>query len=171
MQFAYKKFSQLLGLLIVVLFSQTTILAKPLSPGAKIYADKCAKCHGDKGQGVANEYDEPLTGDWPLVKLVRVITKTMPEEDPSLCIEKEAELVANYIFKEFYSPQFQNLDKQPRIKLARLTNRQFIHSVADLIGNFTGSSDFNLPGHHGHFRGHAGHYYRVRGHARHRGGA
>ena len=146
MQFAYKKFSQLLGLLIVVLFSQTTILAKPLSPGAKIYADKCAKCHGDKGQGVANEYDEPLTGDWPLVKLVRVITKTMPEEDPSQCIEKEAELVANYIFKEFYSPQFQNLDKQPRIKLARLTNRQFIHSVADLIGNFTGSSDFNLPG-------------------------
>ena len=146
MQFAYKKFSQLLSLLIVVLFSQTTILAKPLSPGAKIYADKCAKCHGDKGQGVANEYDEPLTGDWPLVKLVRVITKTMPEEDPSLCIEKEAELVANYIFKEFYSPQFQNLDKQPRIKLSRLTNRQFIHSVADLIGNFTGSSDFNLPG-------------------------
>ena len=146
MQFAYKKFSQLLSLLIVVLFSQTTILAKPLSPGAKIYADKCAKCHGDKGQGVTNEYDEPLTGDWPLVKLVRVITKTMPEEDPSLCIEKEAELVANYIFKEFYSPQFQNLDKQPRIKLSRLTNRQFIHSVADLIGNFTGSSDFNLPG-------------------------
>ena len=146
MQFAYKKFSQLLSLLIVVLFSQTTILAKPLSPGAKIYADKCAKCHGDKGQGVTNEYDEPLTGDWPLVKLVRVITKTMPEEDPSLCIEKEAELVANYIFKEFYSPQFQNLDKQPRIKLSRLTNRQFIHSVADLIGNFTGSSDFHLSG-------------------------
>ena len=146
MRFAYKNFSHLLGLLIVVSFSQTTTLAKPFSTGAKIYANKCAKCHGDKGQGVANEYDEPLTGDWPLVKLVRVITKTMPEEDPSLCIEKEAELVANYIFKEFYSPQFQNLDKQPRIKLARLTNRQFIHSVADLIGNFTGSSNFNLPG-------------------------
>jgi len=145
-RFAYKKFSQQLGLLLAVLFSQTTASGQPSSPGARIYANKCAKCHGNKGQGVANEYDEPLTGDWPLEKLVRVITKTMPEEDPSLCIEKEAELVANYIFKEFYSPQSQALNKQPRIKLARLTNRQFIHSVADLIGNFTGSSDFSLPG-------------------------
>ena len=75
--------------------------AKQLTLGARIYADKCAKCHGKKGQGVANEYDEPLNGDWPLEKLVRVITKTMPEEDPRLCIDKEAELVAKYIFKEF----------------------------------------------------------------------
>ncbi|MDP6892029.1 MAG: DUF1592 domain-containing protein [Verrucomicrobiota bacterium] len=118
----------------------------PSSHGAKIYANKCAKCHGNKGQGVANEYDEPLTGDWPLEKLVRVITKTMPEEDPSLCIDKEAELVANYIFKEFYSPKSRALNNRPRIKLSRLTNRQFLHSVADLIGNFTGNSFFNQSG-------------------------
>ena len=33
------------------------------------------------------------------------------------------------------------------------------------------SSASNLPGHHGHFRGHAGRYYSVRGHARHFGEA
>ena len=143
MRFAYKKLGQSLGFLLLVLLLQINASAKQLTPGARIYADKCAKCHGKKGQGVANEYDEPLNGDWPLEKLVRVITKTMPEEDPRLCIDKEAELVAKYIFKEFYSPQSHNLNSRPRIKLSRLTNRQFLHSVADLIGNFTGGSFIN----------------------------
>ena len=143
MGFAYKKLGQSLGFLLLVLLLQINASAKQLTLGARIYADKCAKCHGKKGQGVANEYDEPLNGDWPLEKLVRVITKTMPEEDPRLCIDKEAELVAKYIFKEFYSPQSHNLNSRPRIKLSRLTNRQFLHSVADLIGNFTGGSFIN----------------------------
>ena len=146
MQLGYKKICLLIGLLLADLFSQITVSARSSSPGSKIYANKCAKCHGDKGQGVNNQYDEPLTGDWSLEKLVRIITKTMPEEDPSLCIDEEAKLVADYIFKEFYSPQSRTLDKQPRINLSRLTNRQFLHSVADLINNFNGNSFFEQPG-------------------------
>ena len=143
MQIAFNIFNKAIGLLIGILFLQITVLAKPLSKGAKIYADKCAKCHGDKGQGVANEYDEPLIGDWPIEKLVRVITKTMPEDNPDLCIEDEAEHVARYIFKAFYSPQARILNRQPRIEIARLTNRQFLHSVADIIGSFTITSFSN----------------------------
>ena len=69
-------------MLLAISFAQTTGLAKPELSGPAIYANRCAKCHGDKGQGVADEYDEPLVGDWPIEKLVRVITRTMPEDDP-----------------------------------------------------------------------------------------
>ena len=70
---------QALGLLVVALLPQTTALAKPALSGELIYANQCAKCHGDKGQGVADKYDESLIGDWPVEKLTRVITRTMPE--------------------------------------------------------------------------------------------
>src|SRR5207302_7852245 len=32
-------------------------------PGAAIYRKLCAECHGDKGQGVQDKYDEPLHGN------------------------------------------------------------------------------------------------------------
>ncbi len=37
--------------------------------GKEIYFEHCASCHGDEGEGVDEEYDEPLWGDrslrWP----------------------------------------------------------------------------------------------------------
>ena len=137
---------QALGLLVTVLLSQATALAKPALSGELIYANQCAKCHGDIGQGVADEYDEPLTGDWPIEKLVRVITRTMPEDEPKKCVGDEAQLVARYIFDAFYSPAAQARNNPPRIELARLTNRQFLHSVADLIGSFTGRPEIGQTG-------------------------
>src|SRR4029079_1151507 len=42
--------------------------AQKLPNGAKIYRQQCVKCHGDKGQGVKDKYDDPLEGDWSLQK-------------------------------------------------------------------------------------------------------
>ena len=137
---------QALGLLAVALLSQAAALAKPALSGELIYANQCAKCHGDQGQGVADEYDEPLIGDWPVEKLTRVITRTMPEDDPKKCVGDDAELVARYIFEAFYSPEAQARNNPPRIELTRLTNRQFLHSVADLIASFTGRAGYYRTG-------------------------
>ena len=114
-----------LGLLVVALLAQTTAMAKPVLSGEFIYANQCAKCHGNKGQGVVDEYDEPLIGDWPVEKLTRVITRTMPEDDPKKCVGDDAELVARYIFEAFYSPEAQARNNPPRIELTRLTIASF----------------------------------------------
>ena len=155
-----QKLGQALGLAAVLLLTKSTGLAKPELSGEQIYSRLCAKCHGDQGEGVANEHDEPLVGDWSIEKLTRVITRTMPDDDPKKCIGDEAERVARYIFDAFYSPDAQSRNKPPRIELARLTNRQYLHSVADLIGSFTGQSEFGQAG------GLKAGYYNSRNHSR-----
>lgn len=144
--FTTRQLGQALGLLLIISQLETTALAKPELSGKAIYANQCAKCHGNKGQGVADEYDEPLVGDWPVEKLTRVITRTMPEDDPKKCVGDEAELVARYVYDAFYSPDAQARNNPPRIELARLTNRQFLHSVADLIASFTGRAGYYRTG-------------------------
>ncbi len=143
---AITKLDQALGLLLAFSVVASAAWAKPALSGEAIYANRCAKCHGDTGQGVADEYDEPLVGDWPVEKLVRVITRTMPEDDPKKCVGDEAQQVARYIFDAFYSPEAQARNNPPRIELARLTNRQYLHSVADLIGGFIGRSEVGQAG-------------------------
>ena len=155
-----QKLGLALGLAAVLLLTKSTGLAKPELSGEQIYSQLCAKCHGDQGEGVANEHDEPLVGDWSIEKLTRVITRTMPDDDPKKCIADEAERVARYIFDAFYSPDAQSRNKPPRIELARLTNRQYLHSVADLIGSFTGQSEFGQVG------GLKAGYYNSRNHSR-----
>ncbi len=155
-----QKLGQALGLAAVLLLTKSTGLAKPELSGKQIYSQLCAKCHGDQGEGVANEHDEPLVGDWSIEKLTRVITRTMPDDDPKKCIGDEAEHVARYIFDAFYSPDAQLRNKPPRIELARLTNRQYLHSVADLIGSFTGHSELGQAG------GLKAGYYNSRSHGR-----
>jgi mono/diheme cytochrome c family protein len=48
-------------------------------PGAALYKKHCAECHGDRGQGVEDEYDEPLTGEKAVEALGKYIDRTMPE--------------------------------------------------------------------------------------------
>ena len=160
MRLLAQKLGQALGLAAVLLLTKSTGLSKPELSGEQIYSRLCAKCHGDQGEGVANEHDEPLVGDWSIEKLTRVITRTMPDDDPKKCIGDEAERVARYIFDAFYSPDAQSRNKPPRIELARLTNRQYLHSVADLIGSFTGQSEFGQVG------GLKAGYYNSRNHSR-----
>ena len=111
--------------------------------GAAIYKRLCADCHGAKGEGVAKKYDEPLFGERSLAALAKYIDKTMPDDEPEKCNAEESELIAQYIYGAFYSPEARARNHPPKHELARLTNRQFQESVADLIGSFRQSV---LPG-------------------------
>ena len=71
--------------------------------GAEIYAKHCAECHGENGEGVADEFEDPLHGTRSLPSLTRYIDRNMPEEDPDLLDAEESRRVADYIMGAFYS--------------------------------------------------------------------
>ncbi|MCI0536679.1 MAG: DUF1592 domain-containing protein [Verrucomicrobiales bacterium] len=104
--------------------------------GAAIYRKQCARCHGTNGEGVADKYDEPLYGNRSPEALTRLIERTMPEDKPGTCVGENAKAVAAYIYDAFYSPEARSRNNPPKVDLARLTNRQYRESVADLIGSF-----------------------------------
>ena len=109
---------------------------EPARTGEVIFRDLCAKCHGPKGEGVADKYDEPLYGERSIASLTKLIDKTMPDEEPEKLDAAGSALVAEYIHHAFYSPAARARNHPPRIDLVRLTNRQYRESVADLIGSF-----------------------------------
>jgi cytochrome c553 len=108
--------------------------------GKKIYADQCASCHGNQGQGVRDKYSDPLVGDRSLSSLTRYISKQMPDDKPGECTGERAEKVADYIFRTFYSTEAQLRRNPPRVELSRLTIGQYRATVADLVGDFNGVS-------------------------------
>jgi hypothetical protein len=87
---------------------------------------------------VKKRHAEPLHGDWSLEKLTRYIDKNMPEDAPGKCQGKEAAAVARFIYDAFYSPEARLRLHPPRVELARLTNRQYAQTIADLLKSFTG---------------------------------
>lgn len=112
--------------------------------GEQVYSKHCMECHGDRGQGVVDEYGKPLVGEWPLQKLVRYVEKTMPDDKPGLVKGKDAENVARFIFDSFYKkPEL--FQKESRVELARLTNRQFRQSLSDLFAQFEGQPQLINP--------------------------
>lgn len=124
-------------------------IAKSDSDGATTYRNRCAECHGDKGQGVKDKYDEPLIGNKTLAALTRYITRTMPEGEEGTCVGKEAEGVAGYIFESFYSQAAQLRNAPVTIGLARLTAQQYQQSVADLVNRVRGGFSFPNTKDHG----------------------
>jgi hypothetical protein len=104
--------------------------------GAQIYQRLCAKCHGEKGEGVADKYDDPLYGERSLPALAKYIDRSMPDEAPEKCSAEESQRVAEFIYHAFYSAEARARNNPPKREPARLTNRQFRESVADLIGSF-----------------------------------
>ncbi|WP_197531510.1 DUF1588 domain-containing protein [Posidoniimonas corsicana] len=104
--------------------------------GAAIYAERCAACHGDKGQGT-DIYEIPLAGDLPVSRLSEVISDTMPEGEPELCTGAEAEAAARYVYDTFYSPIAQARLRPPRVALSRLTARQHRQTLIDLAQSFS----------------------------------
>ena len=123
-------------------------------PGAKIYKSLCAECHGDKGQGVPDKYDEPLHGNRSVESLAKRIARTMPEDNVGACVGEDSKQVAAYIYEAFYSPQAQARLNPPEFDLARLTISQYRTSVADIVGRFRPGSE-RPPGNE---RGLSGHY-------------
>lgn len=51
--------------------------------GGDVYHEKCARCHGEDGQGIAGECDQPLAGDSSVAELAELIEFTMPPDDPT----------------------------------------------------------------------------------------
>lgn len=126
-------------LLLATLLAGTTVAATAADhPGRKVYLDKCANCHGKNGEGVRNEYADPLVGDRSLAALIRYIEKQMPEDKPGSCVGEPARQVSAYIYDAFYSPEAQLRSNPPRVELTRLTVGQYRTTIADLLGSFTG---------------------------------
>ena len=104
--------------------------------GQRVYAEACASCHGEYGEGVSGEFDDPLVGDETVGQLAARISETMPEGDPESCVGKDAHAVASYIHHAFYSAAARIRNRPPRIELARLTAEQLRQSLADLYEHF-----------------------------------
>ncbi len=113
-----------------------TRAADSLTRGREIYRQQCVKCHGKNGEGVKGKYNDALVGDWSLEKLTRYIDKNMPEDDPDLCKGEDASAVARFIFDSFYSREARARNNPARVELVRLTNRQFVNTVADILRGF-----------------------------------
>ena len=125
-------------------------------PGAALYRDQCARCHGAHGEG-SEDHKKPLVGDRSVDQLTKFIAKTMPEDDPGSVSPEAAAQIAAYIHDAFYSPIAQARIKPARIELSRLTVRQFRNAAADLFTPFLGDE-----GTWDHARGLKAEYYKGR---------
>jgi hypothetical protein len=105
-----------------------------ISAGERTYRQRCAGCHGAKGDG-STAYPHPLTGTHSVGELARFIAQSMPP-GPRKCPASEAPQVAGYVYNAFYSPLAQARNRPARITLSRLTVRQFRNAVADLVDGF-----------------------------------
>ena len=114
--------------------------------GRDIFRLDCAKCHGRNGDGVKGKYDGHLQGERSLEKLTRYIERTMPDDNPGKLSAADAATVARYIYDTFYSRDVRlRSSRPPRVELVRLTNLQYLNSVADLLGEFTRHSGAGVP--------------------------
>ena len=127
------------------LLTTCAFAAPEVHPGKALYQKLCAECHGDKGQGVEDEYDEALTGEKSLEALARQIDRTMPEDDPDKTTPEDSKLIAEYIYDLFYSPTAQARLNPPEKELSRLTIDQFRNSVMDVIDRFRMGPGFDRP--------------------------
>ncbi|MDB5386009.1 MAG: cytochrome c [Planctomycetaceae bacterium] len=116
------------------------IAADASATGEQIFQQRCARCHGARGEGTAAHYAEPLTGDRSLTELAEFISKSMPPDAKQKCTENESRLVAAFIFDEFYSKTATSAFAPPRLALNHLTTRQYRNAVADLMASFRGEA-------------------------------
>ena len=114
-----------------------TVAGTGTRSGEAIYRQECARCHGPQGEGVAGKYDETLHGEQSVSALARYIHRTMPDDRKEKTPEADARAVAEYIHGAFYSPEARARNNPSRVEFARLTQRRYRESVADLLGGFT----------------------------------
>ncbi len=116
-----------------------------LEKGEQIYRSTCADCHGSHGEGDASAYEKPLVGDLSIGQLADIVSETMPEGEPEVCVAEDAQAVATYMHQAFYSEAAQVRNRPPRIGLARLTADQLRQSLSDLYAQFEGLPKPDLP--------------------------
>jgi hypothetical protein len=124
------------GAIALLVLSMFVVPSLRAADGRAIYKRLCTECHGKNGEGVKGKYDDPLLGTKDLDRLAKYIDRKMPDEHPEKCVGKDAEAVAKYIYDSFYSLEARAKKNPARIELAHLTNRQYVNTVADLIGAF-----------------------------------
>jgi Protein of unknown function (DUF1592)/Protein of unknown function (DUF1588)/PA14 domain/Protein of unknown function (DUF1595)/Cytochrome C oxidase, cbb3-type, subunit III len=127
----------------VLFFAGVAAFADEPGSGEQIYSARCAKCHGEHGEGTREHHPDPLVGDRSVAELARLIQKSMPEDEPGTCSAEDAEHVAAYIYGAFYSPAARMRNQPARIELARLTVRQYQNVVSDLIASFCGDAQWS----------------------------
>jgi mono/diheme cytochrome c family protein len=122
---------------------------------AAVYVNKCASCHGEDGQGVADGDAKPIRTDRAVDELAKLIVKTMPEDDPDACVGEEARRLAEYI-RAHFAPE------RPAVvpRISRLTVEQYRNAITDVMGRFpsvatseseTQLSDPEVPGLRGEY--------------------
>ena len=115
----------------------TSFTAPATKPdGAALYKAQCIQCHGGTGQGVEGYYDSPLKGDLSIAELAKVISETMPEDDPDKCVGDDATAVAKYVHESFYSPAARDKNLKATVELSRLTANQYLVTTSDLVSSF-----------------------------------
>ena len=128
--------------LVATLFAVAPIdAADALSPaqlkrGQRVYTSSCADCHGTRGEGVKEAFEQPLAGDLSIRELSNLIGKTMPEGEPDKCVGDDADAVAAFIHNAFYSEEARIRNAPPRIRLTHLTGNQLRQNIADLYSRF-----------------------------------
>jgi mono/diheme cytochrome c family protein len=125
-------------------------------PGLAVYRQHCQRCHGPAGEGTT-EVPAPLVGERSVDQLATLIDHTMPEDDPDAVDAPAARAVAEYVHEAFYSPLARARNRPARVELSRLTVRQHLHAIADLVGSLSG----DLPS-LGTERGLSGSYHKGR---------
>lgn len=135
-----------------MLLGLLSVLPAGAERGLQIYTEHCASCHGDQGEGVANEYDEALVGKKSVDSLAKYIHRTMPEDDEDAVVDEDARLVAAYIHGAFYSPEAQAKLKPVRKDFLRRTQHQHRRAITDIVQSFRGrawmSEEHGLRGHY-----------------------
>ena len=130
-----------LSLVSLVLIGFSALAAPKRLTGREIYTQQCASCHGKNGEGVNGKFDGPLQGNRTLEKLSGYIDRNMPEDDPDKLNAEDSATVAKYIYDSFYSVEARLRKNPARVELVRLTNRQYLNTVADLLKQFTGRDE------------------------------
>jgi cytochrome c553 len=143
----HARIARIVGLLLASLaIVRHTDAAAGRPSGRELFRQDCSKCHGRNGEGVKGKYDGPLQGERSLEKLARYVERNMPDDNPGKLSADDAATVARYIYDTFYSRDARlRSSRPPRVELVRLTNLQYLNSVADLLKEFTPQSGTGVP--------------------------
>lgn len=124
--------------------------------GQQVFKQKCARCHGENGEGTKKHFPHPLAGEKSRENLLAYIAQEMPEDRPGSLSDADAKAISKFVYETYYSKAARIRNAPPRIELSRLTVRQYRNAVADLIGSFRNAPQW------GEIRGLRGEYFNSR---------
>ncbi len=112
----------------------------PGPDGARLYAELCASCHGESGEGGLGP--ELIDHPGSLDALASIIEERMPQGAPERCDARCARTLASFILARFTSSALRCDGVPPSPRRLRLLSRaEYRASVRDLLGLATTSGD------------------------------